>query len=94
MRSTITHAESIEYMRRGRSLRQLCADYGLPPSDAAHLSRMLTGGQVAGETERRIRRALGLMPPPRRLHRVVMSDEQFRAWQGLTPAQRNAALGI
>ena len=94
MRSTITHAESIEYMRRGRSLRQLCADYGLPPSDAAHLSRMLTGGQVAGETERRIRRALGLLPPPRRLHRVVMSDEQFAAWQGMTQQERNERLGV
>ena len=94
MRSTITHAESIEYMRRGRSLRQLCADYGLPPSDAAHLSRMLTGGQVAGETERRIRRALGLMPPPRRVLRRAMTEAQARAWDMLTTEQRNERLGV
>ena len=81
--------------REGRSLRDFAEALGLPAdSGAALLSKILAGKPVAPDTERRIRRALGLLPPPRRLHRVVMSDEQFRAWQALTPAQRNAALGI
>lgn len=87
-------AESIEGVRRGRSLRQFCRDYGLPESDAAHLSRLLAGKPVAVETQRRIGRALGLVPQPRRLHRVVMSQAQFARWKALTPAERDAALGV
>ena len=81
--------------REGRSLRDFAEALGLPPdSGAALLSKILAGKPVAPDTERRIGRALGIVKPPRRLHRVVMSDEQFRAWQGMTTQERNERLGV
>ena len=77
-----------------RSLRQLCADHGLPASDNALLSKLLRGEAVSAATLRRIGRALGCIPPPRRLIRRVLTPAQAQAWDRLTPEQRDKALGI
>lgn len=77
-----------------RSLRQLCADSGLAPSDNALLSKLLRGEAVSVATLRRIGRALGCIPPARRLIRRVLTPAQAAAWDRLTQAQRDKALGL
>ena len=71
-----------------RSLRQLCADSGLPDSDNALLSKMLRGEPVSVATLRRVGRALGCIPPARKLIRRCMSAQEAQAWDALTPAER------
>ena len=71
-----------------RSLRQLCADCGLPDSDNALLSKLLRGEPVSVATLRRIGRALGCIPPARKLIRRCMSAQEAQAWDALTPPER------
>ena len=71
-----------------RSLRQLCADAGLPASDNALLSKLLRGESVSVATLRRIGCALGCVAPPRRLIRRCMSAQEAAAWDALAPAER------
>lgn len=78
----------------GVALRSLCAAHGLPATDAPTLSRILRGEPVSDATLRRIGRALGCIPPPRRLIRRVLTPQQAAAWDAMTQAQRNKALGI
>ena len=71
-----------------RSLRQLCADAGLPASDNALLSKLLRGEPVSVATLRRIGRALGCVPQPRKLIRRVLTAQEAAAWDALPPAER------
>lgn len=71
-----------------RSLRQLCADCGLPDSDNALLSKLLRGEAVSAATLRRIGRALGCIPPARKLIRRCMSAQEAAAWDALPPPER------
>ena len=71
-----------------RSLRQLCADSGLPASDNALLSKLLRGEPVSVATLRRIGRALGCVPQPRRLIRRVLTPQEAAAWDALAPPER------
>ena len=71
-----------------RSLRQLCADSGLPASDNALLSKLLRGEPVSVATLRRIGRALHCLPQPRRLIRRCMSPAEAAAWDALAPPER------
>ena len=71
-----------------RSLRQLCADGGLPASDNALLSKLLRGEPVSVATLRRIGRALGCVPQPRRLIRRVLTPQEAAAWDALAPPER------
>ena len=86
---------ALQNAREGRSLRDFAEALGLPAdSGAAVISKILAGKPVSQDTERRVGRALGIVKQPRRLHRVVMTDEQFRAWQALTTQERNERLGV
>lgn len=76
------------------SLVALCAAHGLPATDAPTLSRILRGESVSDATLRRIGRALGCIPPPRKLIRRTLTPEQAAAWDAMTTAERNAALGL
>lgn len=77
-----------------RSLRRLCADAGLAPSDNALLSKLLRGEPVSVATVRRVGRALGCVSPPRKLVRRVLTPAQAAAWDAMTTEQRNKALGL
>lgn len=88
-------ANAIEEARRGRSLRQLATDLSLEPdSGSALLSKALAGKPISVESYRRIGRALGIVPPPRRVLRRAMTEAQARAWDNLTSKQRNQLLCI
>ncbi len=76
------------------SLRKLAAALGLPVHSNAVLSKMVRGESVSAETARRVGRALGVTPPPRRLVRRCMTPAQALAWDALTHAERDALLGI
>lgn len=76
------------------SLRQMADHYGLPQADVAHVSRIERMERVNVATARRILRALGLLPPARRYHRVCMTPDEFAAWRRMTPQQRREALGL
>jgi hypothetical protein len=89
-----TVANCICEMRGDRSLVALCEAHGLPASDAPALSRILRGEAVSVATLRRIGRALGCIPPARRLIRRVLTPAQAAAWDRLTQAQRDKALGL
>ena len=67
------------------TLAEVCEAHGLPAWYAADLSRIRRGQSVTAERYRRIARALGVIPPPRKLERVAPSKEH-RA--------RRAALGV
>ena len=71
-----------------RSLRQLCADSGLPASDNALLSKLLRGEPVSVATLRRVGRALGCLPPARKLIRRVLTPAEAAAWDALPPPER------
>ena len=71
-----------------RSLRQLCADHGLPASDNALLSKLLRGEPVSVATLRRIGRALGCIPPARKLIRRCMSAQEAQAWDAHKATER------
>ena len=77
-----------------RSLRQLCADSGLPASDNALLSKLLRGEPVSVATLRRVGRALHCLEQPRKMHRVVMKEDEFQAWQSMNRIDRRRALGL
>lgn len=72
----------------GCSQRELVRRLGEPPEFQAVLSKVLRGETVSRETARRIMRALGLLPPPRKLHRVCMTPEEFAAWRALPRDER------
>jgi hypothetical protein len=78
----------------GRSLRAVCEAHGLPASDNALLSKLLRGEPVSDATLRRIGRALGCIPPPRKLIRRTLTPEQAAAWDAMDQEQRNKALGV
>ena len=71
-----------------RSLAAICAAHGLPKTDAPALSRILRGEPVSVATLRRIGRALGCVPQPRRLIRRVLTPAEAAAWDALAPAER------
>ena len=89
-----TVAACILATKEERSLVALCRAHGLPATDAPALSRILRGEAVSVATLRRVGRALGCIPPPRRLIRRVLTPQQAAAWDAMTQAQRNKALGI
>ncbi len=89
-----TVAACILEARGNQSLAALCEAHGLHRTDAAALSRILRGEPVSVATLRRVGRALGCIPPPRRLIRRVLTPQQAAAWDTLTPHQRDKALGI
>ncbi len=74
--------------RGNQSLVALCEAHGLPRTDAPALSRILRGEPVSVATLRRIGRALGCIPPPRRLIRRCMSAQEAAAWDALAPPER------
>ena len=76
------------------SQRELVRRLGQPPAFQALLSKMIRGEDVSVAALRRILRALGFLPQPRRLHRVVMTPAQFAAWHALSPQERNERLGV
>ena len=77
-----------------RSLAAICAAHGLPKTDAPALSRILRGEPVSVATLRRIGRALGCIPPARKLIRRCMSAQEAAAWDALAPAERLRRLQI
>jgi hypothetical protein len=83
-----TVANCICEMRGDRSLVALCEAHGLPASDAPALSRILRGEAVSVATLRRIGRALGCVPQPRRLIRRVLTPQEAAAWDALAPPER------
>ncbi len=87
-------AKQIAAYEEKPSLAALCEAHGLRATDAAALSRILRGEAVSAATLRRIGRALGCIPPPRRLIRRVLTPAQAQAWDRLTPEQRDKAIGI
>jgi hypothetical protein len=87
-------AACIAAQKGDRSLVSLCTAHGLPRTDAPTLSRILRGEPVSDATLRRVGRALGCIPPPRRLIRRTLTPAQAAAWDRLTPQQRDKALGI
>ncbi len=52
------------------------------------ISKLLRGEAVSAATLRRIGRALGCIPPPRRLIRRCMSAQEAAAWDALPPPER------
>lgn len=72
----------------GVSLRRIAARVGLPASDNALLSKLLRGEPVSTTTLRRLGRALGILPPPRKLIRRTMSPAEAQAWDALPRAER------
>lgn len=72
----------------GVSLRRIAAWVGLPASDNALLSKLLRGEPVSTATLRRLGRALGILPPPRKLIRRVMSPAEAADWDALPRAER------
>lgn len=71
------------------SFRKLAAALGMEPNRTAPLlSKVLRGEPVSDATARRIGRALGILPPPRKYHRVVMSDEEYAAWHACPKEER------
>ena len=77
-----------------RSLAAICAAHGLPKTDAPALSRILRGEPVSVATLRRIGRALHCLEQPRKMHRVVMKEDEVQAWQSMSRAERRHALGL
>ena len=71
-----------------RSLAAICAAHGLPKTDAPALSRILRGEPVSVATLRRIGRALGCVPQPRKLIRRVLTAQEAAAWDALAPSER------
>jgi hypothetical protein len=74
---------ALESARIGKSLRTLARDLGFGDSFAATLSHIFNGRteHVSRKTEKRIRRALGLEPPPRKLFRPVCTKEEWQEFQ-------------
>ncbi len=81
-------AKQIAAYEEKPSLAALCEAHGLRATDAAALSRILRGEAVSAATLRRIGRALGCIPPPRRLIRRCMSAQEAAAWDALPPPER------
>ena len=77
-----------------RSLAAICTAHGLPKTDAPALSRILRGEAVSVATLRRIGRALGCLPPARKLIRRVLTPAEAAAWDALPPAERLRRLQI
>jgi lambda repressor-like predicted transcriptional regulator len=78
-----------EIRKRGMSYRALCRAVGLPAKDFALLAKVARGEHVTPRTLRRIGRALGVVPQPRKLHRPVVSEAEWREFQQWKEA-RNA----
>ena len=91
---SLIEAVSNRLESEGCSQRELVRRLGEPPEFQAVISKVLRGETVSRETARRILRALGLLPPARRYHRVCMTPEEFAAWRRMTPQQRREALGL
>ncbi len=89
-----TVAACICATKGNRSLATICAAHGLPKTDAPALSRILRGEPVSVATLRRIGRALHCLEQPRKMHRVVMKEDEFQAWQSMSKAERQRALGL
>ena len=89
-----TVATCIFEMKGNQSLAALCEAHGLPKTDAPTLSRILRGEPVSVATLRRIGRALHCLEQPRKMHRVVMKEDEFQAWQSMSKAERQRALGL
>ena len=52
------------------------------------ISKLLRGEPVSVATLRRIGRALGCVPQPRRLIRRVLTPQEAAAWDALAPPER------
>lgn len=63
------------------SLRQIAAQLELATGDIAAMSRISRNESVSTSTIRRIGRALGVVPQPRKLHRPVVSAEEWTEFQ-------------
>lgn len=72
--------------------RALAAALGLGPNGYATLQRIVTGKPVSRAAQVRVARALGVLPPPKKLHRVVMTPEQLAAWRACPAHERAARL--
>ena len=80
--------------RDGLTQSGLARSLGEGSAFQALISKLLRGESVSAETARRVGRALGILPPPRRLVRRCMTPAQALAWDALTHAERDALLGI
>lgn len=80
------------------ALRKAVADFGgqaqtaralgLNGGGQALISKVLRGERVSEATMRTLGRALGVLPPPRKVLRRAMSREEAAAWDRLTRAER------
>jgi hypothetical protein len=59
-----------------------------PKPMQAIISKVLAGKPISRATERKLKRALGLLQPPRKLHRIVVTPEQLQAWHNGQPIQK------
>lgn len=71
-----------------QSQSALAREIGLGSGGQALISKLLRGEAVSVATLRRIGRALGCIPPARKLIRRCMSADEAAAWDALPPAER------
>lgn len=76
-----TVAAKLDELHGTMTLRAIVAEYGLRPQDIAPISRLLAGARVSPSVVRRIGRALGCVPPPRKLFRPVCTREEWEEFQ-------------
>lgn len=74
--------------RDNLSYRALAHALGMDASAAATLNRIVRGQRVSADARRDIARRLGMVRPPRRLIRRVMSPAEAAAWDALPRAER------
>lgn len=70
------------------SFRALALALGMEVSAAATLNRIVRGQRVSADARRDIARRLGIVAPPRKLIRRVMSPAEAAAWDALPSAER------
>lgn len=61
---------------------------GLGPGGQALISKLLRGERVSDGTLRTLGRAVGVLPPPRKVLRRAMSREEAAAWDALSRGER------
>jgi hypothetical protein len=72
----------------GGNQSALARELALGPGGQALISKLLRGEPVSVATLRRIGRALGCVPQPRRLIRRVLTPQEAAAWDALAPPER------
>ena len=82
----------IVLMNGEKSYRAIADELGLGTSDVALMSRIARGESISPATLRRIGRALGVLPQPRKLVRRCMSPDLAQAWDRLTPEEKKERL--